>query len=576
MSTALATQVIPTLSLLTPPQWVEYGAIIPGAIACGTILVLILLGVFHKGSETPRDYVAYVGAIGLGLAALSCWVLWDDTVARPVFHGMLYFDKFTLFFTGLFCVSGILAMLMSPTYLRNHGMDRAEYYLLILASVTGMAYLAGVADLLAFFVAFEVMSIPVYCVAGFLRLDSRSAEASMKYFILGAFSSALMLYGIALLYGLTGTTNIEFIGRQLVTVLSAEGAAGNGMVLFSMLLILSGFIFKIASVPFHLWTPDVYTGSPTPAVGFMATAVKASAFAPMIRIFNVSFGFMGEFTGGAGLNSLRGGFFGLGWVDLLVVVALLSMVLGNLVAITQENVKRMLAYSTIAHAGYILVGFVAAGAAPEYFLHNDTVIFYLITYTFATLGAFGVLAYLDGPNDSTETYEDLAGLGFEYPAIGLLMGIFMFSSAGIPPTAGFVGKLYVFRAAVEVGIGTGETMFYVLAVVAVLTSVAGIYYYLRVLVYMYMKPKERDPGDEVGHPAAKGALVVCGVMTLLLGVYPGPAVDASRSAITGFTGAPPSIRQTIEQAEAQQQEAEAEEGESGGEPGSAEGNQGGG
>ena len=549
MLTALSTQLTPLLLLLRPPQWAEYGALLPGAIACGTALVLILLNVFHKGTETSRDFFAFFSAIGLGLAIISCWVLWDDTVTRPVFHGMLYFDKFTLFFTGLFCAAGILAMLMSPDYLRNHGMDRPEYYLLILSSITGMAYLAGAADLLSFFVAFEVMSIPVYCVAGFLRRDSRSAEAAMKYFILGAFSSALMLYGIALLYGVTGTTNIEFIGGHLIGIFTApQSTSASGMIVFGVLLVLSGFAFKIASVPFHLWTPDVYTGSPTPAVGFMATAVKASAFAPMIRIFNVSFGHMGQYAGDAGtqLISLRGGFYGMGWIDVLVYIALFSMVLRNLVAIAQDNVKRMLAYSTIAHAGYILVGFVAAGAEPRYFLHNDAVIFYLVTYTFATVGAFGVLAYLDGRNRSTETYDDLSGLGFEYPTIGVLMGVFMFSSAGIPPTAGFVGKLYVFRSAVQVGIGTDETMFIVLAVVAVLTSLAGVFYYLRVLVHMYMKPKERELGD-VGHPASKFALVISGVLTLYLGILPAKGLDLSRQAIVGFAGAPDSIQKVIDE-----------------------------
>ncbi|MFB6375435.1 MAG: NADH-quinone oxidoreductase subunit N, partial [Bradymonadaceae bacterium] len=250
---APVTSLMPTILMLTPPDWVEYGALIPGAIACATALVLILLNVFHKGSETSRDYFAYVSAIGLGLAGVSCWVLWDDTVARPVFNGMLYFDQFTLFFTGLFCASGILAMLMSPRYLRNHGMDRPEYYLLILCSVCGMAYLAGTADMLSFFLAFEVMSIPVYCIAGFLRRDSRSAESAMKYFILGAFSSALMLYGIALLYGLTGTTSFEFIGKHLIElIVSPQAASIGGMTVLAMLLIVVGFAFKIASVPFHL------------------------------------------------------------------------------------------------------------------------------------------------------------------------------------------------------------------------------------------------------------------------------------------------------------------------------------
>ena len=559
MSTVLATHILPMFAMLTPPQWAEYGAVLPGAIACGTVLVLVLLNVFHKGSETSRDYLAYVGAVGLGIATLSVWFLWDDTVARPVFNGMLYFDKFTLLFSGLFCLSGIFAMLMSPSYLRNQGMDRTEYYLLILSSVCGMAYLAGSADMLSFFVAFEVMSIPVYCVAGFLRRDSRSAEAAMKYFILGAFSSALMLYGIALLYGLTGTTSIAFIGEHLAELLTSPGAAaGNPMILLAMLLILSGFAFKIASVPFHLWTPDVYTGSPTPSVGFMATAVKASAFAPMIRIFNVTFGDVAQV--GSQMISLRGGFYGWGWVDVLVFIAGFSMVLGNLVAMTQDNVKRMLAYSTIAHAGYILVGFTAAGAKPEFFLHNDAVIFYLITYTFGTLGAFGVLAYLDKQGDPTESYDDLAGLGFEYPTIGLMMGIFMFSSAGIPPTAGFVGKLYVFKSAVDVGISTGEYLFVGMAVLAVLTSVAGVYYYLRVLVYMYMRPKKRELGEKVGHPAGKFAIVACGLLTLYLGILPARALNLSRQAIVDFAGAPDAVQQVIDQGKAQMEEASDSEG----------------
>jgi NADH-quinone oxidoreductase subunit N len=553
------------LGLLTPPDWSEYGAILPGAIPCLTALLLILLNVFHKGSETSRDYQAYVSAIGLGVSTASVWLLWDDTVARPVFHGMLYLDKFTLFFAGLFSASGILACLLSPKYLSNRGLNRPEYYLLLLSSVTGMNFLAAAADLMTFFVAFEVMSIPIYCVAGYLRKRKESGEAAMKYFILGAFSSALMLYGIALLYGATGTTNLEFIGRHVLQIMASPEGGGAMLTIFGALLLLSGFAFKIASVPFHLWTPDVYTGSPTPSVGFMATAVKASAFAPMIRVFQIAFGHVAQTDVGGvaqsismrgGFYALRGGFLGYGWVDILMVVAGASMVLGNLVAITQNNVKRMLAYSTIAHAGYILVGFVAAGAKPGYFLYNDAVLFYLLTYTFGTLGAFGVLTYFDRRNDATETYEDLAGLGFEYPTVGLLMGIFMFSSAGIPPTAGFVGKLYIFRGAVDVGQATGEFAFIGLAILAVLTSVAGVYYYLRVLVYMYMKEGDRDLSDtDLEHPSVKGALVVCGLLTLYLGIFPAKALDLSREAVVDFTGAPPAVQEVLDRAEAQQEAA---------------------
>lgn len=543
-----------TLSLLTPPQVTEYDALLPGAIVCITALLVILIDTFHK-VETSRDYLAYFSAIGLGVALLSCWALWDDTLSQPTFFGMLYLDKFTLIFAALASLSGMLAMLMAPAYLKSHLMDRGEFYMLVLFSVAGAIFISQAADLLTFFVGFEVMSIPVYCLAGFLRKDERSAEAAMKYFILGAFSAAVMLYGIAFIYGLTGTTNLEMVGAQIYALLAQPAAgpaaaplASLGMLVIGVLLILSGFAFKVAAVPFHLWTPDVYTGSPTPAVGFMATAVKAAAFAALLRVFTIAFD----------APILRGGFFGYGWVDVFFFIAAASMVLGNLVAITQDNVKRMLAYSSIAHAGYILVGFTAASARPDFFLYNDAVIFYLIAYTFGTLGAFGVLAWFGRRGEAAETYDDLAGLGFKYPAIGLMMGIFMFSSAGIPPTAGFVGKLYVFRAAVDVGATTGEWAFIGLSVLAVLTSVAGVYYYLRVLVAMYMKPQVRALRP-VEHGGAKFAIAVCAFLTLFLGILPGSVLEWSREAIVDFQGAPPAVEQVLEEGRAALEAMEAAE-----------------
>ncbi|MFB6264624.1 MAG: NADH-quinone oxidoreductase subunit N [Bradymonadaceae bacterium] len=600
---------LPLLGLLTPPSWPEYGGLLPGAIAAGTALLIILLNVFHKGKQQSRDYLAYVTSIGLGLSLVSTYILWDDTFARPIFHGSLYVDKFTLFFTALFSVAGILSVLVSPRYLVRHGMNRAEYYLLIALSVSGMAFLAGAADLVTFFVAFEVMSIPVYCIAGYLRRDSRSAEAAMKYFVLGAFSAALMLYGIALLYGspraarivvpavwlgtgiavwlfardavhlgasglaygmmtfvlLAGllrrdarSVALAMVGKQIAELAVDGDPAGNGLLILGVLLLASGFVFKIASAPFHLWTPDVYTGSPTPAVGFMATAVKASAFAPLIRVFTIVFGHGVE----GGELPFRGMLFGgFGWVDLLAVAAAASMILGNLVAITQSNVKRMLAYSTIAHAGYLLVGVTAAGAHPQYFLYHDAVLFYLVAYTFATIGAFGVLAYFERRNKPIETYDDLDGLGFQFPTMGLVMGLFMFSAAGIPPTAGFVAKLYVFRGAVDVGIQTGQIWTFIgLAVLAVLTSVAGVYYYLRVLVHMFMydRDEELEP-SQFAHPAARAALVVCGFATLYFGVLPARALELSRDAVMGFSGAPPAVQKTIDRAAADEA-AESEDG----------------
>lgn len=549
MLNALLVSKFNALALLTPPSIAEYDALVPAAIAAITALMVILVDVFHK-VDTDRSYLATFASIGLGVTILSCWMLWDNTLDTATFSGMLYLDKYTLLFAVLGSSAGILAMLMSPAYLKSHLMDRGEYYMLILFSVSGMIIIAGAADLLTFFVGFEVMSIPVYCLAGFLRKDSRSAEAAMKYFILGAFSAAMMLYGIALLYGLTGTTNLEYIGLHLTELLANEATAGAsiGMAALAVLLILSGFAFKVASVPFHVWTPDVYTGSPTPGVGFMATAIKAGAFAALVRVFIIAFD----------APMLRGGFFGYGWVDVFLFIAAASVILGNLVAITQNNVKRMLAYSSIAHAGYILVGFVAASARPEFFLLNDAVIFYLITYSFGTLGAFGVLAWFGRRNESAETYDELNGLGFKYPVMGLCMGIFMFSSAGIPPTAGFVGKLYVFRAAVDVGAQTGEFAFIGLAILAVLTSVAGVYYYLRVLVHMYMKEQEREirPVESKG---AKLAIAICAALTLYLGVLPGGVLDWARKAIVDFQGAPASVQSVIDKGQLELEALEAEE-----------------
>lgn len=528
-----------TLAMLTPPSATELLALVPGVIVLLCAMLFILVDVFHR-KGTPRDYLAYFSAVGLGLAALSTYFLWDDVLARPLFFGMLYFDRFALFFSALAASGGAIAILSSPAFLRSHRMDRGEYYLLILFSVVGMIFMAGAADLLTMFVAFEVMSIPLYVLAAFLRADSRSAEAGMKYFVLGAFSAALMLYGIALIYGATGSTNLEFIANNLQYLVVGEGMhAGLALAVIGVLLILSGFAFKVSAAPFHVWSPDVYTGSPTPAVGFMASAVKATAFAGMLRVFVIAFP----------SEVLRGGFFGYGWIDVLFMLAGISMVLGNLVALAQNNLKRMLAYSSIAHAGYLLVGLVAANSYPAFFVHNDAILFYLVAYSFSILGAMGVLAYFGRRGEAVETYEDLGQLGFKYPMMGLLMGVFMFSAAGVPPTAGFLAKLYIFSSAVDVGMQTGEFAFIGLVILGVLTSAAGIYYYLKVLVFMYMKPSLRElrPLD---HSGPKVAVVLCGILVMYLGIFPGRLLDVSREAVLDFKGAPADVQLVLDEANA--------------------------
>ncbi|TXD43742.1 NADH-quinone oxidoreductase subunit N [Lujinxingia vulgaris] len=524
-----------TLAMLTPPQGAEFAAIVPGMIVTLVALAFILIDVFHR-KGTPRDYLAYFSVIGLGVGAASSWYLWDGTLEAPTFFGMLYLDRFALFFSALACVSGALAILCSPAVLRSHRMDRGEYYLLVLFSVVGMIFMAASADLLSLFIAFEIMSIPIYVLAGFLREDSRSAEASMKYFVLGAFSAALMLYGIALIYGATGTTNLEMIAQNLYYLEGGEGQhAGFGLAMLGVLLIFSGFAFKVAAVPFHIWTPDVYTGSPTPVVGFMATAVKAIAFAGLLRVFVVAFP----------LDVLRGGFFGYGWIDIAFALAAFSMVLGNVVALLQNNVKRMLAYSSIAHAGYLLLGFTAANAHPRFFLHNDAILFYLVAYTFGTIGSFAVLSYFSRRGESVETFEDLGQLGIKYPMMGLVMGISIFSAAGIPPTAGFLGKFYIFRSAIDVGMQTDEFSFIGLAILGVLSSVAGVYYYLKVLIYMYMKPEKRA-FRPLEHTGPKVAMVVCAVMTLYLGIFPARAIEITQESIIDFQGVSSAVQATLD------------------------------
>jgi len=522
------------LALLTPPQAEEFVAVVPGAIVTLVAVAFILIDVFHR-QGTKRDYLAYFSVIGLAIAAASSWYLWDSGLEQATFFGMLYFDQFALFFSTLVCVAAALAILCSPAVLQSHRMDRGEYYLLILFSVIGGIFMAAAADLLALFIALEIMSIPIYVVAGFLRKDKRGAEASMKYFILGSISAALMLYGIALIYGAAGTTNLEYIAQNL-SYLTDTGHDGYGLVMVGMLLVMSGFIFKVAGVPFHVWAADVYSGSPTPAVGYMASALKAVAFAGLLRVFIVAFP----------LEVLRGGLFGIGWIDVAYFVAFASMVLGNLVAVVQDNVKRMLAYSSIAHAGYILVGFVAANTHPNFYLHNDAILFYLVAYTFAVVGAFGVLAYFGRRGQAVETYEDLNELGLKNPMMGLVMGVFMFSAAGFPPTAGFLGKFYIFRSGVDVHMQTGETALLVLVIVGVLTSVVGAFYYLKVLVHMFMKKATRE-FEPLEHTGTRWAVVISAVMTLYIGIFPAQTIDVSRSAVMDMQGVTEDVQSVIDE-----------------------------
>lgn len=523
-------------------------ALLPFLFVTAISMVVVMVDAFHR-TDRPRNYIANLSWVGLLLAIGTVVFTALRVPAGLYFSEMIYHDGVTSFFNVIFLVCGVITLMIAPPYLRERGAERGEFYSLVLMSVTGMMLMASAADLVMGFIGLEVMSVAIYVLAGFFRRDARSAEGSAKYFFLGAFASGIFLYGMALVYGTTGSTGLEGIARALqqsaagadnaLVLTSAEPLAALGLdplFFIGMLLLLVGMAFKIALVPFHMWTPDAYEGAPSVSAGFMASAVKAAGFAALMRVLFIALGPEATRFGSGG------------WTHILFYLALISIVLGNLLAIVQQNVKRMLAYSSIAHAGYAVIGLVAAGyigAGQEElvagYLEGSSVLFYLAVYAVATLGAFGVLAYLSSREREIETYEDLGGVAQRYPFVALMMSIFMLSSAGIPPTAGFVAKFYVFRSAIVAAGETGDQAFVWLVVAAVLASVAGAWYYLRVIVQMYMRP-QRGTLTSRSQPLGFAALAFCGFVTVWVGLFPTKTasmpglVELSRASIESFRG----------------------------------------
>lgn len=538
----------------------DIASVIPFAVASFFATIVLMLEVFQRQYES-RAYLSFVTAIGAAATGASA-LLVGGLGERVTFGGMNTLDGFSSTLTILFALAAGLTALASPRYLEEQGVDRGEYYALILFATGGMSMMASAGDLVTFFVALEIQSVAIYALAAYGRRSAKSAEAGLKYFIIGAFASALLLYGIALVYGATGSTNLVEIGN----VLSAQRDSGNldleaqrailsaaagfdashaqfvlnfgqmglhiPLVAVGMVLMLVAFFVKVAAVPFHFWAPDVYTGSPTSVVGFMAAAVKAAGFAGLVRVLLVAFfGYemrMGEY----------------GWFQIVFYVALASMVLGNLVAMVQKNVKRMLAYSSVAHAGYILVAVAAMGFGVGNAEYLSAFVFYAFAYTFGTVGAFAVLAYLGKWQHEAEEFEDLNGLGFKYPWLGAALSLFMLSSAGIPPSAGFTGKFLLFKAAIDAASNgaedgaPGSRMLIALVVAGILTSVAGVYYYLKVLVHLYMhKPVKQVEALE--NSGAKFAIIVCALLTLWFGLFPNSLIETTStdSAMVGATQA---------------------------------------
>jgi NADH-quinone oxidoreductase subunit N len=449
---------------------------------------------------TARQYKQRLGwgCIAAVLLTFLIMILVPPT-GGSIFSGMFLDDGYAVFFKVLFLIAVLLTVLVSVRYLDDEGVHYGEYYALLLFATVGMMFMAGGGDLITIYLGLELMSMSTYVLAGFIRRDVTSTEAALKYFLMGAFTSGILLYGLALLYGLTGSTNLGVVSQRL-TGLSLDNPA----LILAIILLVTGFGFKVAAVPFHMWAPDAYEGAPTSITAYMSSAVKAAAFAGLARVF------MGALFPTAEQ-----------WNVLWWILAALSMILGNVVAIAQKSLKRMLAYSSISHAGYALIGVVAASQAKEQGLAG--MLFYVFVYMFTTMGTFSMIILLTHRGFRGDHISDFTGLGRTHPLPALLYVVFFLSLAGIPPTAGFVGKLVIFRAAIESG-------FVILAVIGVATSAIAAYYYFMVIKTMYMDQPTVEAALSPSRSLAVG-LVVMVAATLLLGLFPNVILKFAEASI---------------------------------------------
>src|SRR5438046_370794 len=466
--------------------------LLPAVQVLLTALVVVVRDFFIEERE-PKGFLAFIRLAGIGLASAEVLALWG--AQEGAFSDSIILDNFALYFALIFLLAAALTILSSIHYVRLTAIHEGEFYALILFATVGMMLMAAANDLLVFFLGLETMSIAVYVLTGMWRASERSSEAAMKYFLMGAFATGFLLYGIALIYGATGATNLNQFSASLVE----QPTDWPLYLVAGALLLLVGFAFKVGAVPFHFWVPDVYEGAPTPVTGFMSVAVKAAAFAGWARIV---------------LHKLSP--LDTDWAVPLWVLAIATMTMGNLLAISQSSVKRMLAYSSIAHAGYLLIAFVVGeewGGLP--------LLFYLLAYSFMTLGAFAVITSLTDQEHPRESYTDFAGLGFKRPFLAMAMSLFMLSLAGFPPLAGFAGKFYIFRSAVLSGHVS-------LAIIGVLNSLLSVIYYLRVIVAMYMEEGGME-GKRFGQsPYLYIAVAFAVAGTLYLGIVLSKALEWSR------------------------------------------------
>ncbi len=459
--------------------------LLPIIIITVTALTVLLIDVFSPREK--KSHLGYIALFGVFCTLISVFKLMPISVSA--YNGMFLHDGFSSFISIIVCIITLLTILISINYQKIVStINCGEYYSLLMFASLGMILMGSSGNLIMVFLAIEIMSIAIYALAGFRKENDKSIESALKYFLLGAFATGFLLYGFALIYGATGTMDIVKIGA----VLKANPKIMHTPFLMCGIAMMTvGFGFKIAMVPFHMWTPDVYEGAPTPITAFMATGVKTASIAAMMRVFFIALGPLQP-----------------DWTTIMWIIAALTMLVGNIMALTQKNIKRMLAYSSIAHAGYLLIGFVAGTQ-----LAFAGILFYLLGYAFMNLGAFGVIALLGKKEKEYTQINDFAGLGFKYPLLGISMSIFMFSMAGIPPTVGFMGKLYIFTAAIKSG-------FIWLAIIGVVNSVISLNYYLRVFVVMYFKEADKEISFPTPSPAIVVALLIAASGVLLMGILP--------------------------------------------------------
>jgi len=463
----------------------------PELLMTALALIVMLVDLFVK----KKEVMALISLAGVAIVGLSLLGPRGET-----FGTMFISDGYSMFFKVIFLINVILTILISIKYIAVERANYGEYYSLILFSTIGMMIMASAGDLIILYLGLELMALSTYILAGFIRHDIKSNEAALKYFLLGAFSSGFLLYGISLIYGLTGTTDL----KAIASFINERGLSDNFSLLLSVIFLIVAFSFKIAAAPFHMWAPDVYEGAPTSITAFMSVGPKAAGFAVLGRVFLVAF---------AAVK--------VDWVAILIPISILTMAVGNIVALSQTNIKRMLAYSSIAHAGYALLGVIVANSEGLSSMMN-----YLMIYAFMNIGAFAVIIMLRSEGFKGDSIYDYEGLSKTHPLAAVLMLIFMFSLTGIPPTAGFIGKLYIFMAAINAG-------YTWLVVIAVIFSAISAYFYLRIVMYMYM----RDPKTTVVLTTSFSngvALAVTTAAVLIIGVFPTAFVEFAKAAVKGF------------------------------------------